>query len=445
MSIVSAIEFEGSLRDAERTIPVQFSAEVDEDGKLQFAFRDPEPTADAFRLVGQGFSRGDGLRYFHLEGTGSAGETIASDTFHVASYSHRSDDTGSHLSFGGGCREADLILPLEGPVARPTLIWATRRFQSFSGLQANLLEGAAWMGGAKPEASRPQRLTGGLKIRNAGSEATEVWWSEAEQAAEHVFRVMSLACGVYLRPYLQRRVAGQQEHLKVSAYSDAPESFLPPFHFLNLEPIFACACSADAAGREQFKRLDAALQWLLSPAHYDEIRLLTAMTALENVVEETYPSDAHPIIPKPEFKRFEKQVKALIRDAKLPTALEAKVQELNRLSFAEKLARYLDAHDVVVADISAEKFAAVIKARNGVVHRGVYPHDEDGQPDIWQHIVTAREVLIRIFLHALNFEGNYFSNLHRDNQLRFPSCRRLADASGCEIPIDDPRGEPGYL
>ncbi len=166
------------------------------------------------------------------------------------------------------------------------------------------------------------------------------------------------------------------------------------------------------------------------------------MTALENVVEGAYPSDVTPIVDKTVFKRLERRIKGLIDAESLPSALKAKTQELNRLSFAEKLSRYLEEHAIVVADIPAADRAAIIKARNDVVHRGVYPHGLGGQVDIRHHIKVAREVLIRIFLDTLGFRGNYFSNLFRDQQLPFPSCRRLADANGFEIAADDPAGEP---
>ncbi len=248
MAIVPAITFEGALRDQKRSIPVRFSAEVDDDGELQLTFENPEPSGDAFRLLGHGFSRGDELRYFELHGTGAGGETIASDTFHVTGYSHGSDDAGHRLSFSGTCREAELVRSLEEAAAKPILIWAFRRFQSFSGLARNLPEGSVWIGGAKPEDGHPQKITGALRIAGPDGIASDAWWGEAEEAADHVFRVMSLAGGLYLRPYVRRRIEGDRDRITVSAYSDAPEAFLPPFHFLNLEPIFACACAADEPG-----------------------------------------------------------------------------------------------------------------------------------------------------------------------------------------------------
>jgi hypothetical protein len=50
-------------------------------------------------------------------------------------------------------------------------------------------------------------------------------------------------------------------------------------------------------------------------------------------------------------------------------------------------------------------------------------------------MLLAREMVTRALLGELGFVGNYFSRLYGENQqLRFPSCRRLTNDQHQEIP-----------
>jgi hypothetical protein len=117
-----------------------------------------------------------------------------------------------------------------------------------------------------------------------------------------------------------------------------------------------------------------------------------------------------------------------------------KTPELNRESFAEKLRRYFDTRGVTLADLEPEAIKALINARNLVVHSGVYYDPTKAeQTRLWDHMLLARELVTRSLLGELGFVGNYFSNLYGPNQqLRFPSCRRLTDDQHRALPEDPP-------
>src|SRR5437016_3935605 len=83
----------------------------------------------------------------------------------------------------------------------------------------------------------------------------------------------------------------------------------------------------------------AAFQWLLAPAAYGEIRLMTAMTALENIVGRAY---ASPIMSPNKFAKFATAVRDLIRQRDLPESLQTSLPELNRYPLIEKMTRYID-------------------------------------------------------------------------------------------------------
>ncbi|MDQ0465583.1 hypothetical protein QO010_003372 [Caulobacter ginsengisoli] len=433
--------FEGTVSKDEVSVSVAFSAEVNARGELKLVF-DPLPHTNETFALRRGLSRGEEVTFWSLNATGPEGESLSSDSFHLTGYSSRTGENGDDLTIQGTCSEVEIVQELSEPSPFPQFRWTFRRFRTFSRLGHPIEGGTLYAGGAAPNPEDGQLITGFIAIQSDQAEVEPEWWTKIEARADHVRRVLSLASGVYLRSYMEDRLEGTTHRLRVFSLSKAPEPFLAPFHFLNLEPIFKSACTSSAEVCARFLELDPALRWLLSPAHYDESRLLGAMTALENIVEQAYPAKEFPLVKRGAFDRFAKAVRALIREHDLPEPVLSKVPELNRASFIDKVQRYVDEHGIVVADFPHGGLEPVIKARNAVVHTGIYFNDEPGEIDIWDHILVARELVIRILLNALEFEGNYFSALHGDEQLRFPSCRRLADKQHHEIPIDDPAGEP---
>lgn len=439
-SFFAVRRFEGSISGENFSMPIGFSAEVDGRGNLNIILDTLPTSRETFELQ-RGLSRGQETPLWKLHGVGPKGEILSSDDFTITGYRSSDDASGSKTTLKGQCYEAEIVSTLSEPCT-PQFRWGFRRFRSFTGMRQQIEEGMLFAGGAPPDPNDSQILTGSIVVKSDQSEVPTSWWSAIEDRADHVRRVLSLASGVYLQPYIEDRLEGTEHRLRIFRRGKTPQPFLSPFHFLNLEPIFKSACQSPPDVRARFLELDSALRWLLAPGHYDESRLLGAMTALENIVEQTYPSNKNPLMKRSVFEKFAKAVRALMREMALPDAALAKVPELNRANFIDKVMRYVSEHGIVVADFPNGGLDPVIKARNVVVHTGIYFNDTPGQIDLWDHILVARELVIRILLDALKFEGNYFSALHGDEQLRFPSCRRLADDQNIEIPVDDPRGEP---
>jgi hypothetical protein len=206
---------------------------------------------------------------------------------------------------------------------------------------------------------------------------------------------------------------------------DAAEPFLAPFHPLNLEPIFDLACRGEEDVRSRFAATDPAIRWLLAPGYHDEDRLTAAITAIENLIDREFPKKAALFVDPKAFSKFASAVREFIDAMALPKEMKEKIAELNRRPLLDKLGTYLKRRNIPVDDLP--DLQSMIKARNAVVHTGVYP-EVLGQtsPDQWETLLFAREILTRVLLSELGFVGNYFSPFYGPNcQLRFPSCRPL--------------------
>lgn len=434
MPILAATRFTGQIAHGEVFQPVVFDAAVDDNGELSLTFQPVAGTVD-ISLLKLSDATGRRVVWTTLTGAAADGQTFASETFHFTGYSHSTTDVGHEIALRGACAEAEVVTTLTEPAPKPLVRWGLRKFRSFGWMHHDLDIGRVAMGGADPDSDRPDLLSASLVLQAQDNVGPD-WLEVANARLEHIARVMSFAAGTYLRPHVVRTFVGERSVLRVYSRSNTAEPFYPPFVFLHLEPIFGVACDADAAARAAFAELDPAIRWLLTPAYYDEMRLMAAMTALENLVDRAFPGDAALFVKPSLFKKVASAVRALLREKQAPDGMSRKVPELNRRTFAEKLQAYAEAGGVVLSDLPAEQLRDLINARNTVVHTGVYfDPDIESQPDLWDHLLLAREVVTRVLLAELGFVGNYFSPFYGpDRQLRFPSCRPLTDEQGVEIP-----------
>lgn len=425
MSMMPTTRFDGQLAGYGETISVIFDAHVDNRGVLQLRF-DPLPISSPALFLARDVAGSRRVTYWNLTGNGAIGESFRSEKFYVSSFGHRSGPDGlGTVEIEGSCSMAEVLRPMEQDVPKAQLVWRVRQFNTHRHLHRDMPTGRLLIAGHEP-AEDQQAITGHLAIVETDTPANPAWWADAERQLEHVTRVLSLACGTYLRPYVEQRIQGRTNTLRIYGRSDAAKPFLPPFHFLHLEPIFNHACDSFQDRYSAFRALDAALQWLLTPAHYDEMRLFTSMTALENLLE--IDTRTQRTILKPTaFKKIATALRVHLVELGVPQTMLAKLPELNRPSFADQLAAFFVARNLVIDDFPEDAIAAAISARNAIVHRGIYFDEARGpQTDLWDHIITARELVIRALLSALGFQGAYFSQLHGNKQIMFPTCCPLA-------------------
>jgi hypothetical protein len=431
--IVAPIAFAGVLASEQASVPVEFTAHVDGRGELVLGFNDLEVTRENADLLHDS-PGGNRVRHLNLWAVGADGEGLTSASFYLTSTSHSSGPEESAFGLKGRCQQADLVLRMKAAADRPSLIWGVRRFEA---LHAPTLEtplGAASVAGKRIEEDG-QAISGWLAVQAADRASTD-WWTEAERLLAHLARVMSLASGTFLRPYVERYTEGQEFRLRLSHRVDTAPPFLPPFqHFLLENIVMAAGASFEPEG-QRLARLEPVLHWLLAPASYDEQRFLFAMTALESLVEHEAPS--RELLTGGAWARIRRAVRGMLVECGAPQVMIDKIPELNRPSFRQRLADYIRTYAIPVHDIQPAAISALLPARNAVVHRGIY-HDE-GQPeqsDIWDHIVAAREIVLRRLFQIIGFRGQYFSPLHNNEMIGFPECgpsvQEEPPADGAEV------------
>lgn len=426
MPFFELTRFEGSLSGHGSTVPVSFTASVDDQGVLRLEL-DRMPysrDADALDVHVRPTKPVDLLR---LAGTSVAGHEIRSETFHLTHVGHGSE-VGCELNFQGDCYDAELILPRDD---RPgdrndARVWLVRQFRTFRRLQCDTELGRVIVGGPRQD-REAQEPSGFLAVHRPKGKTDANWWVESERLLSHVARVLSFACDTYLRPVIEQRDDAGQVTLRIAHQGRASAPFMAPFHDLHMQPIFDCACASFFSRHFEMEQLDAAIRWLTAPVVYDESRLINAMSALENILDRCEIAGIDKFLSSSAAKRIEKAIRSLLKEFDIPEGMIRKVPELNRRSLAEKVLRLLEARNVFVGDMPEGWLETIIRQRNIIVHTGVSRDFEDQQPDMLDHTIWAREIVTRIILEQLDFVGAYRSWLNCDEQLHYPECILMQD------------------
>jgi Apea-like HEPN len=167
------------------------------------------------------------------------------------------------------------------------------------------------------------------------------------------------------------------------------------------------------------KNIPFAIEWFAMDATYNEVRLTSAMTALENLLNSNLSkADQHY---SRAFKKITREARQFVIECmgRLasgdsvpdPDVLSAKVNDLNRKPLIEKIYRLARRWSVPIEDMDEEKISDAISARNAIVHRGEYygNHEEpnDSLTDLWDHAMLIRELVVRFILTSYGYVGPY--------------------------------------
>lgn len=394
---------------------VSFTAEVDRDGLLQLHLENLAVSKEALKLNGHSRPR-DEVDVLRLRGENDEGQQFSSDDFHITHFSH-----GAELTYQGECFGAEITIPQSESASQNhhMRVWHVRQFSTFRKMARDTKLGRVVIAGPKNE-SGSQEPDGYMAIVMADGLDEGEWWLESERFLEHVARILSFASDTYFRPVVEERYEPGLLTIRTCRQSRANNPFMPPFHFLNLDPIFKCACESYFTRHDQIKALDTAIRWLTAPIAYDENRLVNAISALENILDGAHIEGLDKYLGSGAFKKLAKRVREVLREAEAPEQMLNKVPELNRRSLAEKVEALLTTRKIEAGDMPADWLDAAIKQRNHIVHRGFAKQPLDESEDVLDHTVWVREIVTRIILEKVGFEGGYRSWLHRDKQWHFP-------------------------
>ena len=160
------------------------------------------------------------------------------------------------------------------------------------------------------------------------------------------------------------------------------------------------------------------------PTVYEEVRFLSGMIALESVTYRSLKPSQSRILGSRAAARFAKRVRQVVDEQKefddsVKNSIRGKIAELNRHSQIDMIEALLECRDIDRAEIDRETLLSLLALRNKLVHQGAV------EDDLWPSILVIREVLVRLVLSMLRFDGNYWCYVGGRHMRRFPGCERI--------------------
>lgn len=422
--------YTGDLSLDGKSLNFGFRAGVNPSGELVFEF-DPIPLNDESKFIYLGWDR-DKVRFiqFGLEGIAPDGTRFETSALYFTALRTSSNASGTRITPTARCGKAVLVSKLKKPAELPQLRMLLKGLKSFGSHQTACALGQVHMAG-QHEIQDANTVTGSIAIQ-ADSPPADVaaWQTEADCLLEHVRRVMSFASSSMLRGPITEFFHGETLTVTARSQSETSISAYPIFHFLDHEPIFQAAVHSFFEPPVAAKHLFFAIEWFAMDAGYNEVRLVAAMTALENLINSNLDEADKLILPKRAFEKMRRVLRNVIRTciAKWPAdsdevtgELNEKLTDLNRRSFLRKLKRLARRWNVPLDGITDEMLQAAKQARDRVLHRGQYYEDAaDDDAGLWTHVTIIREVVARFLLAAIGFKGRYHSYIDGYHDVQFP-------------------------
>tara|TARA_R110002124_G_scaffold99960_3_gene246307 strand:+ start:10568 stop:11920 length:1353 start_codon:yes stop_codon:yes gene_type:complete len=421
----------GRLTVGEETWPFRFKVAQDASGVLRFLVPPIPYTAETAALSRALDGLGKGAAFFKLFGETPDGARFQSDHMTVRYHGHRSTPRTSHLLLRFRTSKATLTRQAEGQ-ARPFIRLSLRGFEAFPHLHAQSPLGDVTMAGAYP-APRGTRLSGLLQVVATSTPADfNTWRSQAEALALHLLSCMSLAASRNLKGLVQETWDGGTMEETFYANTDRRGTGQPVVHPMMRQSFFDCAVRAHSQPPVGAKNLSYAIEWFAMDAGYTELRLLHAMTALENLADLNLSPAETRMLPRKRFEVIAKAMRDAARAASVDAenaadfikALPGRMEDLNRRSLADKILLLGERWGVPLADLlQGDGLPRAIRARNVIVHRGWYYEPANDTPesrDLWDHVRLMREIVVRFVFVALGYQGQYLVYGGSVRQAAFP-------------------------
>jgi len=434
-NLMEVKSFSGTLEASGYSTPITFSASISHTGKIIFDFGIISLTHETAYIQKLFHKESSTFEDFTLSGTSEDGtEFKTKDLYFTCLNDSWSKEAGSLMRPVGGCLCAELHRTLGEKSQKPLLRLRLKGFKNFHRLTVTCRLGMIVMVGAS-SIDNPDTVIGAIEIQ---PETIPVdfasWHDEADKLLEHIRRVMSVASAAVLQvPVIEYFVENKCKITVLSQSEHAP-SGMRVIHFLDQQPFFEAAVKSFFEPPIRVKNLFFAIEWFSMDPSYLEVRLVNAMTALENLIDSNLADSDALIRPENEFKKTRRVLHQVIEKciAKWSDVdsenigdgvneLNAKLSDLNRRSIFKKIKRLAKLWSVPLDGISDKEIRSAKAARDRIVHRGnYYEEGEDISDNLWEHVTVIREIVVRFFLTAINFKGSYCSYLGGYHITQFP-------------------------
>ncbi len=424
----------GSISDGIESWDICCSIRCSDSGRLSVDLDDLAltDTSNRLYLAANGSDRSI-IPYLKLKCVAPDGTQLISDHVYITELSHPSNSQGAWVRLKGEAARLEAVTAVISTGTKATLLYHTLGMRGFDAVIKEFSDLTLRVE-APHEVDDLDRMSGGVLMEGKNVGLVNEWIIECDKKAETLLRVISFGQGRMIRWTARDLWVDDQlaSTLFVGPTSGGP-ALEAPFSHLHMEPVIELASTRFATGLSEPRNLSVAMEWLVIPSVYAEVRFMNAAAAFENLLAGNGVDGS--LLPRSVFKSMvRKPIEKLLQsDAVRETILESslgvasddltsiitamtrQLGELNRKPFQDRLNSFLARYDVPLADLPLT-VKDLLRTRNKVVHGADNPNP---QYSITQQATMMREVLRRTILAMLNFEGQFFSYVHGPEWLTF--------------------------
>ncbi len=251
------------------------------------------------------------------------------------------------------------------------------------------------------------------------------WIKQCDEQARRILDIFSLAHGNYHRWTMGQYGNKRQTITRYYGKQKSDRRIFAVFHPLNPEPTLKLCLERYTEEISTQTGFSIAIKWLLEPQHYTDITYLSLFCALEHLIDRFADKHISPLLEKHQKKVVKKELERTIKtlDNSILTRdirkhLIKNLEGVFRLSLNDKL-DMLCKHYRVSWD-GIHDAAKLINIRNRIVHGGCFSREEDESDHLYDYVAHLRELLVRILLGILDYEGKYFSYLDGQRHVTLP-------------------------
>lgn len=428
----STTKFVGTLGIDEHRLDVRFEVRIDKAGEICIAIDEMERSDETKFVTQYADQPGNEFARFNLNGVADGGMRFSTACFQVTNVQRFFSEEMSTLTPEGVINHATLSYPLTEKSAGKFIRWNTKGFETrIKRLEAKISLGILRMIGATDGA--PNEVSGYFEISQPPSNLSDwaAWSGDVDSLLTYIRHLFSFAASSPIRvPIIEHHDDNQVELIFFSQVEISGQSPIPIVHKHDQQAFLDAVLRAYLSPPVAIENLPFAIEWFTMSSPYPESGLISAMTVLENLIDSNLKDEDKRLLSDKQFEQLRSKLSKTVKEqlkewtmtepehSDLLREINERFVELKRHTLLRKLKTLTARWQVSLEGLEDGAVTAAKKARDSVVHRGHYSSTD--KHDLEHHRLIVRELVARIILTAIGFQGNYCTYLGGYQRRAFP-------------------------
>ena len=251
----------------------------------------------------------------------------------------------------------------------------------------------------------------------------------ATQFLDFLIQAVGFSQGINLRTICTDHRTRGKSYRKYQPvnFKDEYSHVQPIIHHRDLHGFFItiCNCYESLTGRK--KVLSSSFRSFTSPNIQLTSAFLNAFTLLEYLTSSLLDPEDIVITNDELFGQLSNILKSAIKQSKLLTKDQrqktySKLRGLQRESIRNKISKYFQSRSLAMDQIISNSLKKIIDTRDSLVHMGEAEASDLSPKELLNYLDIINEIITRMLLKEINYQGRYFSHYKFTEVRIFPDC-----------------------